>query len=219
MRFDEIIDNTDDIMKLMLTHFKVIENSISIKDGYVTVDGNCYLTSSLDQLPVKFRHVLGVFNISNSGLRTLKGCPYETFSFSCNQNELTSLEFGPQIVNGNYRCSGNKLSNLIGAPNSVSSGVFSCAQNPLVSLDGLPKRMHKIRISYRKDLPLLKLLFVNVSNVKFSIENTNAVDDSDIDRVEQIEDILRRYLGKGQRGALQCAAELSKAGFKGNARL
>jgi hypothetical protein len=36
---------------------------------------------------------------------------------------------------------------------------------------------------------------------------------------KEVTRIIKKYLGKGQSGALQCAAELIRAGYKKNAKL
>jgi hypothetical protein len=54
-------------------------------------------------------------NISNSHLKTLKGCtPIIKGSFICDSNELTSLEGSPQSVGQMFSSDNNKLSSLKG---------------------------------------------------------------------------------------------------------
>ena len=60
---------------------------------------------------------------------------------------------------------------------------------------------------YDSSLPLLRLLFIK--NLKL-IRINNAPKD--------VVNYLNKYIGKGPGGALACAAELARAGFKGNAR-
>src|SRR6266704_261920 len=145
MRFDEI-ENTDAIMKILLHNFSVRSDEVSIENGYVSVDGNCELVTDVRQLPVKFKKIGHTFVISHHGLVTLNGCPKEVGgSFLCVQNDLVSLVGGPQTVGNNYRVSGNKLSNLIGSPQSIDNGVFVVMNNPLISLEGLPKRIDRIQ--------------------------------------------------------------------------
>ena len=59
-------------------------------------------------------------------------------SFSCNGNELISLEGAPISVGGYFDCCDNQLTSLKGAPQSVGGG-FHCRSNQLTSLVGAPK--------------------------------------------------------------------------------
>jgi hypothetical protein len=58
-------------------------------------------------------------------------------NFNCSHNQLTSLVGAPQSVGGFY-CSDNQLTSLVGAPQSVG-GNFSCHNNQLTSLEGAPQ--------------------------------------------------------------------------------
>jgi hypothetical protein len=59
-------------------------------------------------------------------------------NFDCSHNQLTSLVGAPQSVGGYFDCGYNKLTSLIGAPQSVG-GYFSCHRNQLTSLVGSPQ--------------------------------------------------------------------------------
>ena len=62
----------------------------------------------LTKLPIKFRHVSGMFSVSYNDLTTLEGCPeFVGISFSCSHNKLTSLKYSPKIVEGPYICNDN----------------------------------------------------------------------------------------------------------------
>jgi hypothetical protein len=58
--------------------------------------------------------------------------------FYCNGNRLTSLVGAPQSVGGYFSCSRNRLTSLIGAPQSVG-GDFYCDDNQFTSLEGAPQ--------------------------------------------------------------------------------
>ena len=60
--------------------------------------------------------------------------------FSCSNNKLLSLEGSPKIVRGQFTCSHNKLTSLVGAPIKVVD-MFYCYDNELTSLDGAPKEV------------------------------------------------------------------------------
>jgi hypothetical protein len=58
--------------------------------------------------------------------------------FNCSYNKITSLEGAPKIVGGDFRCDGNQLTSLEGAPKTVEGG-FYCSDNQLTSLEGAPQ--------------------------------------------------------------------------------
>ena len=83
----------------------------------------------------------GDFSCSECNLTSLKGCPEEIKGdFSCSRNQnLTSLEFGPNIVNGDYRCINCDLTSLKGCPEEIN-GIFDCSFNKnLTSIEFGPK--------------------------------------------------------------------------------
>ena len=53
-------------------------------------------------------------------------------NFFCSNNELTSLVGCPHTVGGVFYCYDNQLSTLVGTPASVGD-VYNCAANPLIS--------------------------------------------------------------------------------------
>jgi len=58
--------------------------------------------------------------------------------FNCSGNQLTSLQGAPQTVGGNFYCNHNQLTSLQGAPQTVG-GNFYCSNNQLTSLQGAPQ--------------------------------------------------------------------------------
>jgi hypothetical protein len=83
--------------------------------------------------------VEGSFDCSSQGLSDLKGVRFGKVSgdFSCSWNNLTSLVGAPGKVGGDFYCSYNKLTSLEGAPREVRGG-FYCSENKLTSLEGSP---------------------------------------------------------------------------------
>ncbi len=72
--------------------------------------------------PFKFKKIVGTLDISDSG--------------------ITSLEYAPEIVTGNFYCYGIKLKNgLQNSPNV--GGSFNCSQCDLHSLEGSPEIIPK----------------------------------------------------------------------------
>jgi hypothetical protein len=60
--------------------------------------------------------------------------------FSCQNNQLTSLEGAPQKVGGDFYCRNNQLTSLEGAPQKVGRH-FYCQNNQLTSLEGAPQKV------------------------------------------------------------------------------
>jgi len=52
--------------------------------------------------------------------------------------DLIKIPFKFNVVSGHFRCGGNELTSLNGAPKTVA-GHFSCSINKLTSLNGAPK--------------------------------------------------------------------------------
>ena len=61
-------------------------------------------------------------------------------NFDCSDNELTSLIGCPTEVIGNFYCSDNELKFLVGCPSEVG-GDFKCKYNRLTSLKGCPRKV------------------------------------------------------------------------------
>jgi hypothetical protein len=149
------------------------------------------------------------FQCDRNQLTTLEGAPTSVGrGFYCNGNQLTTLEGAPTSVGRGFYCYRNRLTTLEGAPTSVG-GNFNCDNNQLTTLEGAPTSVGgEFHCSYNNSLPLLRLLLIKDVKQLFFYPN-NVI----------VENILNKYLGQGRGGALACAAELTKAGYKGNARL
>ena len=68
--------------------------------------------------------------------------------FVCFNNNLTSLEGAPKVVQGDFYCSSNNLTSLEGVPEMVN-GEFYCYNNELTSVKCLPwakKKLFRILI-------------------------------------------------------------------------
>jgi hypothetical protein len=127
--------------------------------------------------------------------------------FDCINNSLETLTGAPKSVGGFLNCSDNSLETLVGAPISVG-GYFDCLNNPFETLTGAPRSVGgKFWCYYDPDLGLLRIILSNCSDINL----LNAPD--------AVTQIIKKYLGKGQSGALAAAAELIRAGYKKNAKL
>ena len=118
----------------------IVNSEISIVD----IDGNKINKTWYKgpiTLKVKFNKAKYAFDCSAIGLTSLEGCPKEVGGqFTCEDNELVSLEGGPKTA-GSYNCEFNKLTSLKGAPEKVKYD-FNCSNNKtLESLEGCPKEV------------------------------------------------------------------------------
>ena len=82
----------------------------------------------------------GDFNCREQGLKDFKGVAFGHVkgNFNCTDNQLTSLIGAPETLKGSFYCADNQLTSLEGAPESVN-GDFICGNNPLISLVGAPQ--------------------------------------------------------------------------------
>ncbi len=200
-------------------------------DGQVNVQGDVIYKTHINQLHVQFGTVSGNFSRSgmparNPRLTTLTGFPRKVggsvsvarsrikdlhhapnqvsgsfYVYHC--DNLTTLQGAPRWVGGNmlaYKCA---LTSLAGAP-FVVKGTFDVSHNPLENYDHLPEHCAELVLPYVPDAPMLKLLMYP----KVILH----------DAPEQVKQILDNHAGKGKSAAIACAAELVRAGFKGNAR-
>ena len=104
---------------------------------------------------LKFGECTGDFSCNYLLLTTLKGSPKKVGSFDCGSNLLTSLEFGPVEVLGEYYASSNRLASLYGAPEYVG-GNFIVNYNKLVNLLDSPQKVLGYYICSDNDLTSLE---------------------------------------------------------------
>ena len=124
--------------------------------------------------------------------------------FGATHRDLTTLVRFPRKVGRDLYLGGNQLTDLTGAPDQVG-GSITLVDNPLSSLVGFPPLVgDRVRITWQRDLPLLRLIQAPMIVIW--------------DAPDAVEDILNKYAGKGKALMLNCAMELKKAGYVGNAR-
>jgi hypothetical protein len=210
--------NKEQIAKLVTDNFKISnDGGFDVDDeGVVHVTAQFIRISNrkLTQIPVQFGTVSGSFVVTSSAIHSLQGCPRVVMgTFSCDGcMNITSLEGGPQTVHEYYDCAYNSLTSLKGCATTVRR-MLDVRNNPLTSLEGLTPGVAQIRLNWDPDLPLLRVLELPEG---FQIPSP---DQQPWDRSEPPwEKILEPYAGSGKKGALAAAAELIRAGYKGNAR-
>jgi hypothetical protein len=124
--------------------------------------------------------------------------------FLARNMDLVSLEGAPHTVIGDFNCSHTSITTLDGAPNHVD-GDFFCYNVPLESLDGAPSYVGgEFWVKWTESLPILRLLQYKKVDLEFA--------------PDKVKEIVKKYLGTSKRGMLGAGVELTRAGFKANAR-
>jgi len=121
-------------------------------DGSIDVHESVYINGwDLDEIPLNFNKVEGLFYCDSNQLTSLEGCPnWVGQDFTCNNNELTNLEFAPKYVGGNFWCNNNKLTSLEFSPEFIGFD-YDCNDNELTTLDGSPEKVNgKFDCSWNK---------------------------------------------------------------------
>jgi len=119
---------------------------------------------------------------------------------------LNTFEGMPYYVKHTCWISHNPATTLVGLPKHCNNLVME-GLSELASFDGFPDQVDLCRFTWYPQQPLLRLL--HAKRLQLGIPDNPA---------RKVVDILKNYAGQGQKGALACAAELAKAGFKDNAR-
>lgn len=194
MRLTEV-ESSDNQKVAFLEKYFIFRDANIDNDGGITVEGNCKITNQfvkdkIKTLPIKFNYIAGNFDIKSTELETLENCPIKIEGdFICNHTNITSLIGGPRFVVGDYTCHHTILKSLDGIAEEIAGALI---------------------LTYHENLPLLKVLQIKGLTFVSFYPGDNKV----------IEGILDKYIGNTSRGnMLKCAAELTKAGFKGNAKL
>ena len=127
-------------------------------DGDLDTDSlKNFVSEDKDGFIINFGKIIGRFNCSYLGLKSIKGAPTEVNGeFNCSGNKLTSLGGAPQKVSGRFWCIHNNLTSLEGAPQIVGEG-FYCDNNQLTSLKGAPHKVGEDFYCYKNQLTSLKV--------------------------------------------------------------
>ena len=117
MKYLKLYESFDDIYQICRKYD--LDRYTINQDGSVDVNGDVDLSNyNLKKIPLMFNKVSGHFTMFDNKISSLKGSPKEIIGgdFTTTYNNLTTLEYGPKIVSGVYRCKFNKLVNLHGFP-------------------------------------------------------------------------------------------------------
>ena len=154
--YENFIQSDSEIHKLCIEYG--IEN-YTINNGLVDVNGDVDLSSkNLTKLPIKFGVIIGYFSCDDNQLTSLEGAPQEVGgNFNCSHNQLTSLDGAPQEVGGRFNCNNNQLTSLEGGPQEVGN-TFDCSINNIYRLDFLPNYKGALYISKTPFYKIWKLI-------------------------------------------------------------
>ena len=137
-------------------------------------------------------------------------------SFSCIDNQLTSLKGCPEEIGGNFLCGFNGLTSLEFCPKRVGQR-FSCVANELISLEGIHKNLHEVGQFACYDNPIkshvLGLMLIHVTSTASNAIKTSLGSDGDVDT------ILNKWKNQGRRGVLGAQRELLDLGYEELAQL
>ena len=117
--------------------------SINPETGLVDVDGHfhCNNLELKSFHGIRFGEVTGDFYCNDNQLVTLEGGPEKVGGdFSCSRNQLVSLEGAPEKIDKDFYCNRNQLVTLEGGPKKIA-GNFYCGRNQLVTLEGAPEKV------------------------------------------------------------------------------
>ena len=145
-------------------------------DQSIDVNGSVNLSDKgLTKLPLRFNRV-GDFHCGNNQLTSLEGSPTIVEQhFYCNDNQLTSLEHGPKEIgtkyNGLYVATDNYITNLDGF-DTIGYAYIYIESNPIASVF-IKNRKYGIHeftteyINWFKRLKIIKGDQVNLKRLKY----------------------------------------------------
>lgn len=204
--------NKVEIRKLLKAHFNIHGTVKITPDGVVDVDGDVEVRHVPDsgQLSVQFGKVTRSFTFWINGITmpNFTGCPaWVGGSFECSNVRILSLKGAPEYVGDQFELRFCELRTLEHGPQHVGSD-YLVRRNPLQSLEHLATHIGgEVDFEYNPHMGLLRTL---VAAKIAPLQGSNLL--------VPVADILNKYAAQGKKGALACAAELIRAGYKENAR-
>jgi hypothetical protein len=114
-------------------------NSDLTVDVYQNID---IRNMNLTELPCKFGKVNGEFYVSDNQLKDFEGFPNEVERMLCGDNEFENLNGCTNIIRDDFNCSNCKLTSLEGGP-QIIDGYYSFSGNLITNFNGFPKDFTK----------------------------------------------------------------------------
>jgi hypothetical protein len=191
-------------------HFTQLPDEIK----FGTIDGSLQITSmdlnSLTGFPQSVKNL----ELYHNKIDSLLNMPLVSDNIHLGHNIITSLEGNKSIeLKDTFSVMDNKLENLIGGPMTVQ-GNYICCDNPLTSLEGLPKKAKWFLFSMSKIIPILRLI-----ESDFEVVN---IEDGDNRTIYDITSLIGKFLPRNNELPLkQRLWKLQQAmiqlGYEGNA--
>ena len=130
-------------------------------------------------------------------------------NFNCTDNKITSLVGGPEIVDGYFSCDDNLLTDLNGAPRIIGAWIDFRHNPKITSLVGIHKIIKKcpdftFNSSCITHGGIGLLLIENLARISAGAEPFK---------------IIKRYIGTGTKGMMECSKELKAKGYDEYAKL
>ena len=168
----------DWLKKYDIKFYELIENK---EYGYVVnVNNDVYLDNkNLKNIKVRFNEINGWFSCNYNQLKSLEGCPKIINGlFNCSNNQLNSLEFCPEIIKESFWCHSNNL-NIEGLKCLPKEIGFDCIEidenhelGDLQFIDQftiLKEKVKEILKTKEEKENLLKIINKNTLNIKNNI--------------------------------------------------
>ena len=148
MKLQTLLENAPSATKFLKSK-KLIENWLKkyeVKNYEINEDLTVSLFSPLriirkrlKTIPIKFKDSKAI-NVSGNQLASIDWAPeIVDGDFKCNDNKIVTLEGGPREVKGTFNCAWNLLTSLKGGPIEVHD--FLCISNKLTNLIGSPQKV------------------------------------------------------------------------------
>jgi hypothetical protein len=142
-------------LELESENYSIRDNGIVDTTEYTRID-----CESIEKIPIQFGISDGDFSCEMNNLISLNGSPNKVIGeFNCSWNKLSTLEGGPTIVDGEYDCRYNDLISLEGGPKKLD-GFFYCDNNPIY-------RIYELFGSYEKYKASLDFNYLRPDNKIF----------------------------------------------------
>lgn len=141
------IDSYDELEKILEDWFNVIDWTVNLRNLWL---------STLEWLWEYEYTVTKDFIIAWNNLKHLRWCPDEVdWTFSCEDNQITSLKYGPFYVWKNYECNQNYLKSLEWISPTIKWS-FSCQDNDISSYDFFPDVWDDNILLFNNDFPRIE---------------------------------------------------------------
>lgn len=123
------------------------------------------------EFPIKFNKIFGDFSCDRNEMTTLENGPvFVSGNFNCSNNKLTSLAFAPKIVQGDFDCTSNLITSLKSNLKEVG-GNFDCSSNKLKSLRYSLKEINGFFACSNNEITSLKNGPVTIGSAFFCDDN------------------------------------------------